>query len=216
MGAGSSGCVLANRLSASGAIACCCSRPGRATTTSGFTSPMGYSRTMLHPVLNWRFLHRARSGPGGRQNLLAARQGARRLAARSTACSTSAARARTSTLGSPRQSRLGLGRRPAALHQSEGHAARRQPTCAAAHGRSSGSRTAAPRSADRCLHRRRRRDRHSARRSTTTATSRRAPAYFQLNKRNGGIAAARQVAFLDPARGRAEPAHRNRRPPRAW
>jgi len=37
VGAGSAGCVLANRLSADGKIRCCCSRPARGIPTFGFT-----------------------------------------------------------------------------------------------------------------------------------------------------------------------------------
>ena len=69
VGAGSAGCVLANRLSADPGTACCCSKPAARTTGSGSTSrsaicsrsairaPTGCSRPSPKPGLNGRSLN---------------------------------------------------------------------------------------------------------------------------------------------------------------
>ena len=55
IGAGSAGCVLANRLSASGRHSVLLLEAGPADTSPWIHLPIGYGKTMFHPLLNWGF-----------------------------------------------------------------------------------------------------------------------------------------------------------------
>ncbi|WJF90449.1 choline dehydrogenase [Paraburkholderia bonniea] len=55
VGAGSAGCVLANRLSANGRYSVCLLEAGPTDRYLWLHIPIGYSKTMFHPVYNWRF-----------------------------------------------------------------------------------------------------------------------------------------------------------------
>ena len=55
VGAGSAGCVLANRLSADGRYKVLLWRPVRKTTISWIHIPIGYGKTMFHKAYNWGF-----------------------------------------------------------------------------------------------------------------------------------------------------------------
>ena len=55
VGAGSAGCVLANRLSADGRHSVLLLEAGPRDTYPWIHIPIGYAKTMFHPVLNWRF-----------------------------------------------------------------------------------------------------------------------------------------------------------------
>lgn len=68
VGAGSSGCVLANRLSASGRHRVLLLEAGPRDDYKWIHIPMGYSRTMFHPVLNWGFHTEPDPGLAGRKN----------------------------------------------------------------------------------------------------------------------------------------------------
>ncbi len=68
VGAGSSGCVLANRLSASGRHRVLLLEAGPRDDYKWIHIPMGYSRTMFHPVLNWGFHTEPDPGIAGRTN----------------------------------------------------------------------------------------------------------------------------------------------------
>ena len=68
VGAGSSGCVLANRLSASGRHRVLLLEAGPRDDYKWIHIPMGYSRTMFHPVLNWGFHTESDPGIAGRKN----------------------------------------------------------------------------------------------------------------------------------------------------
>ena len=68
VGAGSSGCVLANRLSASGRHRVLLLEAGPRDDYKWIHIPMGYSRTMFHPVLNWGFHTQPDPGIAGRKN----------------------------------------------------------------------------------------------------------------------------------------------------
>src|SRR5471032_1114333 len=68
VGAGSSGCVLANRLSASGRHRVLLLEAGPRDDYKWIHIPMGYSRTMFHPVLNWGFHTEPDPGIAGRKN----------------------------------------------------------------------------------------------------------------------------------------------------
>ena len=68
VGAGSSGCVLANRLSASGRHRVLLLEAGPRDDYKWIHIPMGYSRTMFHPEINWGFHTEPDPGIAGRKN----------------------------------------------------------------------------------------------------------------------------------------------------
>ena len=55
VGAGSAGCVLANRLSADGRHTVLLLEAGPRDRYPWIHVPIGYAKTMFHPVVNWRF-----------------------------------------------------------------------------------------------------------------------------------------------------------------
>lgn len=55
VGAGSAGCVMANRLSASGAHSVCLLEAGPKDSNPWIHIPIGYGKTMFHKVLNWGY-----------------------------------------------------------------------------------------------------------------------------------------------------------------
>lgn len=55
VGAGSSGCVLANRLSANGSVRVAVIEAGPRDCSFWIHLPIGYGRTMWDPVVNWKF-----------------------------------------------------------------------------------------------------------------------------------------------------------------
>lgn len=55
VGAGSAGCVLANRLSADGRLRIALLEAGAPDRSPWIHLPIGYGKTMWHPRLNWRF-----------------------------------------------------------------------------------------------------------------------------------------------------------------
>ena len=55
VGAGSAGCVLANRLSADGRHSVLLLEAGPRDTYPWIHIPIGYGKTMFHPVVNWGF-----------------------------------------------------------------------------------------------------------------------------------------------------------------
>ncbi|MBZ5795792.1 choline dehydrogenase [Burkholderia contaminans] len=55
VGAGSAGCVLANRLSDGGRHTVCLLEAGPADNSMWIHVPIGYGKTMFHPVYNWGF-----------------------------------------------------------------------------------------------------------------------------------------------------------------
>ena len=55
VGAGSAGCVLANRLSEDGRYTVLLLEAGPRDTYPWIHVPIGYAKTMFHPILNWGF-----------------------------------------------------------------------------------------------------------------------------------------------------------------
>ena len=67
VGAGSAGCVLANRLSAkTGATASCCSRPAARDDYFWIKVPVGYLYTQGNPRTDWCLKTEAEDGLNGR------------------------------------------------------------------------------------------------------------------------------------------------------
>ena len=67
VGGGSAGCVLANRLSADGRSNVLLLEAGPPDTYPWIHIPIGYGKTMLHPVLNWGFNTEPNEHMNGRQ-----------------------------------------------------------------------------------------------------------------------------------------------------
>jgi len=66
VGAGSAGCVLANRLSASGRHRVLLLEAGPKDRYPWIHIPIGYAKTMFHPVYNWRYYTEPDPGMNGR------------------------------------------------------------------------------------------------------------------------------------------------------
>jgi choline dehydrogenase-like flavoprotein len=67
VGAGSAGCVLANRLSASGAHSVLLLEAGPPDTYPWIHVPIGYAKTMFNPRVNWCFYTEPEPGMNGRK-----------------------------------------------------------------------------------------------------------------------------------------------------
>ncbi len=67
VGGGSAGCVLAIRLSADGKSIVLLLEAGPTDTYPWIHIPIGYGKTMLHPVLNWGFQTEPNEHMNGRQ-----------------------------------------------------------------------------------------------------------------------------------------------------
>lgn len=67
LGAGSAGCVLANRLSENGRYAVLLLEAGPADRSPWIHLPIGYGKTMFHRTLNWGLHTEAEPGMGNRQ-----------------------------------------------------------------------------------------------------------------------------------------------------
>ena len=98
VGAGSSGCVLANRLSADGSTRVAVIEAGPRDSSFWIHLPIGYGRTMWDPVVNWKFQTEPEPNMGGRQ-IYWPRGACSADQARSTASSSSADSPRTTTAG---------------------------------------------------------------------------------------------------------------------
>ena len=66
-GGGTAGCVLANRLSADGRHSVLLLEAGPPDSYPWIRVPIGYAKTMFHPVYNWRFKTEPESGMNGRE-----------------------------------------------------------------------------------------------------------------------------------------------------
>src|SRR5258706_778562 len=66
VGAGSAGCVLANRLSANGRHSVLLLEAGPRDTYPWIHIPIGYAKTMFNPRVNWCFHTEAEPGMNGR------------------------------------------------------------------------------------------------------------------------------------------------------
>ncbi|MCE0506600.1 GMC family oxidoreductase N-terminal domain-containing protein [Roseivivax sp. GX 12232] len=68
IGAGSAGCVLAERLSASGRHSVLVLEAGGRDRSPWVRLPLGYGKTFFHPEMNWRYQSEADPGLGGRSD----------------------------------------------------------------------------------------------------------------------------------------------------
>jgi choline dehydrogenase len=68
VGAGSAGCVLANRLTADGRHRVLLLEAGGSDRNFWVRMPIGYGKTYYHPRLNWKFMTEPVPGFGGRQS----------------------------------------------------------------------------------------------------------------------------------------------------
>ncbi|SDF40061.1 GMC family oxidoreductase [Limimaricola pyoseonensis] len=68
IGAGSAGCVLADRLSASGRHSVLVLEAGSRDRSPWVRLPLGYGKTFFHPQMNWRYQSEPDAGLGGRSD----------------------------------------------------------------------------------------------------------------------------------------------------
>ena len=67
VGAGSAGCVLANRLTEDGKRSVLLLEAGPRDTNIWIHIPIGYGKTMFDPIYNWRFYTEPEPGMQGRK-----------------------------------------------------------------------------------------------------------------------------------------------------
>ena len=67
VGAGSAGCVLAHRLSENGRYSVLLLEAGPRDLYPWIHIPIGYAKTMFHPVYNWRFYTEPGAGVNNRR-----------------------------------------------------------------------------------------------------------------------------------------------------
>ena len=79
VGAGSAGCVLANRLSADGKHSVLLLEAGPKDTNLWIHVPLGYGKLFKEKSVNWMYSDRARARTERPPGVSAARQGARRI-----------------------------------------------------------------------------------------------------------------------------------------
>ncbi len=79
VGAGSAGCVVANRLSADRAARVLLLEAGGADNWIWFHVPVGYLFAIGNPRSDWMFMTQSEAGLNGRGPQVSARQGGRRL-----------------------------------------------------------------------------------------------------------------------------------------
>jgi choline dehydrogenase-like flavoprotein len=115
VGAGSAGCVLAERLSADGRNSVLVLEAGGSDRNFWIRMPLGYAKCFTDPEVNWNYKARARSWPRRTRQPLAARQGARRIELHQCARLDARARLRFRRLAGGRKHRLGLRRRAAGV-----------------------------------------------------------------------------------------------------
>ena len=121
VGAGSAGCVLANRLSADPNNRVLLLEAGGKDNWIWFHIPVGYLFAIGNPRSDWMFKTEPEPGLNGRALELSARQGDRRLVGDQRHDLHARAGGRLRSLAPARPDRLGLGRRAAVLQEADDH-----------------------------------------------------------------------------------------------
>ena len=197
VGAGTAGCVLANRLSADPKASVLLLEAGGKDNWIWIHIPIGYLYTQNNPRTDWCFKTEPEPGLNGRAAQLSARPRARRLLLDQRHDLHARPGARLRPLAPAGQPRLGLGRRAALLQELRGLCRGRRRD--ARRRRRVARRAAAPVLGDpRCLPRRRRRGRHSRKSPTSTAATTRAAATSRSTS-SSGVRWSTAKAFLRPA-----------------
>ena len=201
VGAGSAGCLLANRLSADAGKRVLVLEAGGRDNWIWFHIPVGYLFAIGNPRSDWCFKTEPEAGPQRPQPQLSARQGDRRLVVDQRHDLYARPGRRLRSLAPARADRLGLGRRAAVLQAPRKSFPRRKR-------RACGRRRMAHRGAARalgsarCVPRRRRAGRHQIDCRLQHAATTRAAAP-STSTRSAAGAGRRRSAFLKPALKRA-------------
>ena len=204
VGAGTAGCVLANRLSADPEVSVLLLEAGGRDSWIWIHIPVGYLYTKGNPRTDWCFKTEPEAGLGGRVAQLPARQGAGRLLVDQRHDLHARPGARLRPMAPARQPRLGLGRRAAVFQALRGLRARRRR--AARRRRRVAGRGDAPVLGDPGrVPRGGGRGRHLRAPTDFNRGDNEGCGYFQVNQRRG-VRWSTAKAFLRPVARAAEPA----------
>ena len=213
VGAGSAGCVLANRLSADPRNRVLLVEAGGRDNWIWLHIPVGYLYAIGNPRADWCFKTASEARPQRPRDRLSPRPRDRRLVGDQRHDLHARPGRRLRRLAPARPRGLGLGRRAAVLQAPRGPSRRRRTRCTAPAANGASNASAWPgRSSTRCATRR---PKSAFPRSTISiAATTRAPDYFEVNQRRGRRWSAAR-GFLKPILKRPEPAARHGRASRA-
>ncbi len=197
VGAGSAGCLLANRLSADAGKPRAVLEAGGRDNWIWFHIPVGYLFAIGNPRSDWCFKTEPEEGLNGRSLELSARQGDRRLVGDQRHGLHARADRRLRSLAPARACRLGLGRRAALLQSATKIISWARATLHGIGGELRVEAAAGALGPARCVPRRRRTGRHQIHCPTSIPATTKAAARF-TSIRNAAAAGRRRRAFLKP------------------